>query len=179
MSAKDIKALERAILSYEVDQNLSTGQRAAAVLAFAAKEAPYLPVDLTLLVRKALMLTRTPASNTNEVKQFRSSKMFQVRQALQKYHTLGMVVCTGYGYRATADWDDFFQHEVVRRARRAGKGAQHLQGVMDIVPTSKLSPENQKQFAAYKKVTRLLLQNDVAGSLLTENAGSDGDKTKK
>lgn len=172
MSAKDIQALEKAILKYEVDQNFSVAQRAASVLAFAAKEAPYLPVDITLLVRKSLMLTRTPSNTTAEVKQFRAGKMWQVRQALLKLHEQGMVVVPGYGYRATADWDDFFQNEVIRRARRAGKGAQNLQAVMTLVPANKLSAENQKQFAAFKKIDRLMSQNDVASALLTEDAGA-------
>lgn len=173
MSVKDIQALEKAVLKYEVDQNLSVGQRAASVLAFAAKEAPYLPVDVTLLVRKSLMLTRTPSNTTLEVKGFRTNKMSQVRKALLKQHELGMVVVPGYGYRATADWDDFFQNEVIRRARRAGKGAQHLQAVMSLVPAGKLSAENQKQFAAFKKIDKLMAQNGVASALLTENAGGN------
>ena len=155
--SRKVKNLLGAIVDGTIPVNLdfSLAERAAQVLATAAKDFPYQSIPWHYLYKVVTQLKHLPLKTSPDVKTF-TGRTQKIRQILETEYKIGLIT-EGGGLRASVDADDYMEKVVKPSARRTLAVQARLHQRVGLVDASLLKqPENIALFRRIAKGMREL-----------------------
>jgi hypothetical protein len=150
--SRKVKNLLAALVAGDLSVNLdfSLAERAAQVLATAARDFPYQPIPWRYLYKVVTQLKALPVEKSPDVKTFQGRTQ-KIRQILETDYKIGLIT-EGGGLRASVDADDYMQKVIKPTARRTLAVQARLHQRVGLVDANQLkAPEN---IALYRRIAR-------------------------
>ena len=151
--------------NYKSDATLSTPQRIAAYLDWAATIAPGRPVSYTLLTKIVEFCAKLPTEKDHRVLRIKTS-VRRAQKHLREAYGRGLVAHPGYGVRATTSDEDYASTRFQTDKKRFVSSAKALDISQSMIKTSNIQDkELRNSVQAVKSTFKLLVQHDVLNKL--------------
>src|SRR3989304_1653475 len=108
----------KGIKDYKVDVNMSSSERVAHFLNWAAEETPGRAFNYQQLAQIAFAMPRLPKEGANEVSILQRNRMGQVKRILMDNYKRDIAYIPGTGIRATTASESIAGNSFVKKTRR-------------------------------------------------------------
>jgi hypothetical protein len=151
--------------NYKADATLSTPQRIAAYLDWAAQVAPGRPVSFQLLTKIVEFCAKLPTEKDHRTLRIKTS-VRRAQKHLRELYGRGIVSHPGYGVRATTGDADFAATRFQTDKKRFVSSAKALDISQSMIKPSNIQDkELRNSVLAVKSTFKILVQHDILNKL--------------